>query len=186
MYSLHISEMTNGWHSDQTCSCKPCLCGLKAPFDSFISHFLIVWFPRFLAFSGQSESQLAVRGSQEKVSMSDKQQTAGRSTMTHRHAALTHRPRQPPLVAQALLAVRWEGVLWIVFAPGGHGCWAMSGQRNELGGHILPWPRCCWLCAAFVCAAGESTACLPRCTPCSSARWFNIHTVWLNISQLTL
>lgn len=84
---------------------------------------------------------------------------------------------------------QWEDVLWIVFAPGGRGCWAMSGRQNELGGHILAWPRCCcWLCAAFVHTAkgrGLSTASL-HVKPCFSAGWFNIDTVWLNISQLTL
>lgn len=61
----------------------------------------LVWFPRFLAYGGQSETQLAVRGSQEKVSVAVCLLFISRSTMTHRHAALTHRPCQPPLVPQS-------------------------------------------------------------------------------------
>lgn len=107
------------------------------------------------------------------------------------HTSMHHWPTpcQLLLFPRLLLAVQWEGVLWIVFAPGGRGRWVMSGQRNELGGHIPPWPRCCCccccVCVAFVCIAREHAAHhMPRSTPWLSTRWFNVNIFWLNISQL--
>lgn len=93
LYSPHISEMTN-----IMMRLVPVSQPAKLLWHFYVPHppfFFLVWFPRFLAFSGQSESQLAVRGSQEKVSMSVCLLFIRRSTMTHRHAALTPRPPSP-------------------------------------------------------------------------------------------
>lgn len=135
-YINNLIRLVSISHISPTSFCVN-VCDLWALLILLCLLFFPVWFPRFLTLSRQSESQLAIWGSQEKVSMSV---CLCLSAVALWHTSMHHwltGPSQPPLVPWVPPAARWEGRLWIVFAPGGRSCWAMSGRQNELGGHIL-------------------------------------------------
>lgn len=134
-----------------------------AVYNRYFPSLCEVRVPGFLALGGQSETQLAVRGSQEKVSLFVCLLFNSHSTMTHQHAAQALCPVGGRVMNS--ICGWWSWLLSDVWPVEWAG-WSHSSLASLL------------LTVCCLCVHSQRTAQrLAGCTPCPSTTWFNVHTV---------